>query len=726
MRPVFFLCFVSSVALAANYEVPLTTVDDAQDVLDLEEKGDISSSTADVLLELLENGVDLNTASREQLYDLPGILYTDADAIIQYRKNKGRIEDPSELVAAGAITDEQLLLIAPYISLDEERTRLPISGKVHFISAASNGDFLTKNGPAPPFLLNSKVRLPADLAAGFMVGTTRREPGSPVYDASRDALTVSPFAYKFHLPYFWAQWKPGNRKLIVGTFNVGFAERLTIDTSRRYTPDGIYNTEYIRRPRDLSRVCRQSSAGFFAPCADGESDTYVTPDFQWREPFRGVAGSIDDLELPGGSTMDLAGFLSYQTRPIYQYELYNKAVCDDPRDDKNPACSAPQILVVKDPNDFTQDTRLVYTTLPSVYDELLGGAHVAWHPTPQYRAGLTGYGATNFFHDAPPGILLGTQEYSRVPSGGPFGALGIDGKAVFGDFQLTLEGSRSFDSTVGGGGGWGVVQRSVFSPKRHEVEVSLRFYDDKYLNPYARPVSAPDEFDGQRARNELGARVKYTGKLPYDVVVRAGVDFWVLPFTSSAGQAGTANIYSLFRVDLVGFPYVKPAFWLDMRNRNLANFSHGGCSSETQIIVEGDSTFNCSGDLYRLAARLSVVPPTGRYLTGAVQTAVTWKDDVRYKDSFRNQFMMWGELRSQPLDWLLLRGRVRYLNEDTSAPDYLEKSVQTFIEATFVLPRTVRATLRYDVFAWLDARDTTLTRIPRTEHRLLLDARVSF
>src|SRR5690242_7179746 len=59
-------------------------VDDEGDLQDLLSSGEITQDTFDELLDLLENGVDLNEASREDLYALPNLTYDDVDAILQY------------------------------------------------------------------------------------------------------------------------------------------------------------------------------------------------------------------------------------------------------------------------------------------------------------------------------------------------------------------------------------------------------------------------------------------------------------------------------------------------------------------------------------------------------------------------------------------------------------------------------------------------------------------
>ena len=370
--------------------------------------------------------------------------------------------------------------------------------------------------------------------------------------------------------------------MVAGTFTIGFGERLTLDNTRRVTPRGIYLVEDYRRVIPLSQTCKISGEGFLAdPTSgcdlEGGKNLYITPDYTWRESFRGIAGSIEDLKLGAEASMSLYGFASYQTRDLYQYEMFDRAQCEDPRSESD-SCKAPQVFVG---NDLSRDGRLKFTTLPGLYEELVGGGHVDFKPSDRYRIGFTGYGATTFFHGTP--LRLEPQEWSRTPFGGPFGAVGLDLKAQFGQFGLFLEAARSFDSIKAGpdpinqpagGGGFGVEQRTVFNPRRHQFEFSLRYYDNKFLNPLARPIASPDEFEGQSARNEYGARLRYFGKLGYDFEFRALADFWSAPFASRAGPAGIANLYSRLRLDYEGYRVIAPAVWFDIRNKNLASSQH--------------------------------------------------------------------------------------------------------------------------------------------------------
>lgn len=720
---------IAAPAFGAIYENSIE-VDDQEDIFEAEQRGDISSDTADTLVELIGEGVDLNSADREQLYDLPGLTYADVDAVLEYRKAKGHIDDPVELVGAGALTAEQLVQIAPFIRIDAARPLLPVSGKIHLASR-----FTTTDNVPPPAMLTARLRGPFDLSAGFMMFTTRRRADSPTYDPLNDALQSKGFLYQAHLPRVFLQWKPGNARLIAGTFTIGFAERLTLDNTRRVTPRGLYLVDDYRRVQDLSKTCKLSGAGFLddpsSGCDPNEGkNLYITPDYKWRDSFRGVAGSIEDLKLGEEASMSVYGFLSYQNRPIYQYELFDRRYCSDPRDDTDANCKAP---IVRIPDN---GTRLVFSTLNNTFDELTGGGHVTFKPTHRFTLGVTAFAAMPFFKQSP--LELDFQEYSRYPTGGAFGAVGLDAHASYKGFNFFLEATHNFDGRFGtaGRGGYGVEQRTTFSPKRHELELSLRFYDDGFGTPYARPIASPDMLEGQRARNEAGARFRWIGTWSRDWQTRLGANFWVNPSPTISGvptgdpltdkiamPAGVPNLYVLARVDFTGWSFFQPAIWFDMRNKNLPQSVHGTCSSG-YVLTEGD-TFACGGDLYKAVARLEFFP-IRKKLSVVLQGALTWRDDYKYKDRFRNDVQAWAEVRAQPVDFLQFRVRTRYLFEDISDNTYKEQSSWTYVEGAWLIGKGTRLSLRYDLYVWLDERTSTANRVPNPEHRFQLDFRLAF
>jgi hypothetical protein len=703
-----------SAARAAVYEKSLV-IEDEEDLLSLEQSGDLSPDAADTLLELLREGVDLNTASRDELYDLPGLTYPDVDKLLAYREAQGRIEDPAALVSSGTLSAAQLLQIAPFLRVAAAGVTLPVSGNLRGLGAFASADDVP-----PPALLAARLRGPAGLSAGALLATTRRSVAPPRYDALLDTLVTSGPGFRVNLPRAFLEWTPRRWRLIAGTFTLGFGERLTLDNTRRFTPHGLYLSDDFRRPPDLSRVCQLSSPDpLGGACADGAPNRYVTPDFATRDTVRGLAGSVEEVALGATARLSAYGFVSFQSKALYQYELYDRRFCGDPRDNASADCAAPPIYL--DTPSRVGSARVVFSTLPALYDELAAGGHVELRPTPRYRIGLTGYGAKPYFHAVP--MQLDFQEYSRTPWGGSYGAVGVDAQASFANINLAIEAAHSFDAATGGG--IGVVQRTTWSPAQHELELSLRYYDDRFANPYARPVSAPDEYDGQRARNELGGRLRWLYRPSADWEFKSRADFWVLPFTNErVGPAGTANLYGQARADFQGWEVFAPSAWVDARNRNLASSEHGRCASGTAVYTEG-SPFTCSGDTYRLVGRVELRPLGPRH-TLAVQGSFSWTDDARYQDRFRNDAMLWAELRSQVLAWLHLRMKSRWLVQDLSDDAALERSLWTFLEAQLQLPARLVVALRYDVLLWLDRRASTLTRVPNPEHRWLADVRWQF
>lgn len=290
-----WLCawLVSTPTWAAIYENAVA-VDDEETLFDLQQRQDVSTATVETLLELMREGVDINLATREQLSDVPGLQLQDVEAILTHRHAHGPFNSLEQLVEAQLLSSEQLQQLRPFLKLSSAGDFL-IRGRARLVSR-----FTATDNVAPPVLLSARLAGPAQLSAGVMLATTRLLASPPHYDATRDALQVQGIHYSVHLPRFFVQWAPGKAKILLGTYTVGFAERLTLDTSRRVTPNGMYLTDDFQRPLDLARPCRVSNVrGLFdasqaASCSESvdEAVPYVTSDFNCR---RGVSGSSSRL-----------------------------------------------------------------------------------------------------------------------------------------------------------------------------------------------------------------------------------------------------------------------------------------------------------------------------------------------------------------------------------------------------------------------------------------------
>jgi hypothetical protein len=715
-------CIVALPAAAAIYESPVN-VRDEDDVRALGERGDLSDATVQTLLELMQDGVDLSAAGRDELYELPGLTYADVDAIIAFRTAQGRIDDPAQLAAAGALTAQQLLEIAPFVlSTELGGTASRVRGRYRAI-----GLFTLTDPVPPPAILQSSLLGPLGFSGGIGATTTRNRPGSPLYDASRDALSVSPPRYAFDLPKFFVQWRRAYVHVIAGTFRVGFGERLTLDDSVRYSPAGMYADDIFYVPGNLVGSCHVSPGELaYTPCDPTQKSHYETNDFKWREPFRGVGASVEDLPLgSSGWHASLHGFGSYQTRSIYQYEIFSHTRCDDPRTGSR-ECKAPQVYERIGDGSGAQPT-LEYSTLPDLLDELAGGGHLEV-ANATFAFGVTGYGAVPRFHV--PALAPDFQSWSKYPFDGPFGAVGTNARLTIADWSLYVEVARSFDHEPLGGGGLGAVLRAVYGLKSRELELVARFYDLLFVNPYARPVSSPDDIDGSRARDEAGLRVKYADRSLGALQLRSFVDFWVLPYdaklidsqitgNNTGYKAGTANLWGQIRADYRGWKLIEPSAWFDYRNKNLADSGYGACYSSADGRYYPPGVL-CTGERYRIAARIEL-RPLGARLSFTATYLHDFVSDLRYPDRLDQDARFIFEARSQPVQWLLLRARARYTKLDLFSNDSLEQSLWSFLEATWLGLRPLHVTLRYDNYLWLDRRPSTLNRTPNPEHRFRLE-----
>lgn len=64
----------------------------------------------------IPHDVDINTADKELLTQLPGIGPVTADSILQYRKTNGQFKSIEELTQVKGIGDKSLAKLKPYLS----------------------------------------------------------------------------------------------------------------------------------------------------------------------------------------------------------------------------------------------------------------------------------------------------------------------------------------------------------------------------------------------------------------------------------------------------------------------------------------------------------------------------------------------------------------------------------------------------------------------------------
>ncbi|HEY0136076.1 MAG TPA: hypothetical protein VGB85_18445, partial [Nannocystis sp.] len=608
--------------------------------------------------------------------------------------------------------------------------------------------------------LDGQISTLRHMTMGF-AGVLLRDRVSDVrYDPRRDALSAEAPRPQAVLPKFFVQWDTDQWAILAGTYRAGFGQRLTFDNTRNYTPNGFYRdlTIYPRAVR-LNSLCNENAGELDqSPCQGDSGNTYATPDFRWQETLQGLAVGLKKLEM-GPGWLQAYAFMSVKGKTAYQYQLYDPEICEDPRNDEDPRCSAPPIYK-RLPNPLAPTSEFAYQKLPQMYRDTTAGGNVSYFFNRRSWVGVTGYGTDITWQTG--GKPLGFQEWARTPFGGPFGAVGINASWGKRWSDLGVEVSRSFDSMKAasgsdktdarGGGGYAAIVRHTAAWDRHEVETIVRYYDRNFANPYARPLSGNDVYEGQRARDEAGFRVRYTGRPAKKTSVRAYINYWVAPSTR------ISSIHLLARVEHQVSRWFIPGVWFEGRDKNLAVNGPGNCyggdpgvssnidsgdpdsfdPAETEVDygnLMGDPAARCPGEAlkYNLQAaffphrRVKLVPRFQHRFVGDPRSTAISEPMMGYpkpakvpREGYRQDLSAWLTITTRPIDSVRLRGRLRYLNQDIADNTYLEQSLWSYVDVGYLLRKKFLIQVRYDLYVWLDKRASTLTRIPSPEHRLLL------
>jgi len=732
-------------AAAVEYEI-YVDIDDEEELNDLLLTDQITDTTYETLVELLRRGTDLNRASREDLYALPNLSYEEVDRILAYRQDAGRIADPADLVVAGVLTQRKLASLAAFLLIPDARgSRGGVHGFVRY-----RATYVAQDPRVPPMALQSRMQAFGNLTVGGAAHLDAQRLGAVTWDPNRAALIAQPDAIRPRLPKLFAQWDTERFGVLVGSYRVGFGQRLTFDNSRRYTPNGFYLDDAIVARYDLVRGCSESAGELtLSPCADDARR--VAPNFRTSPGLRGVVAGAKHLPLPVG-WLQLYGFWSMQNHDIYQYRLYDAGRCEDPRSD-DARCNSPSVYrAPEDP--LASTSAYIYRTLPNTLDVITQGANLSWFRDDRTHVGVTGYGSVPRWRID--GAQLDLQPADRLPRGGAWGAVGADFSWGRRRADLFGEVTRSFDSIPveqGGGGGFAGILRQTTSWNDQEVEVSARYYDAGFANPYSRPISARDRHEGNQARDEAGARVRYTAQLIERVNLRTFADVWVRPTTLEPRM----RVFARADVDVTS--WWRPGLWAEYQNNDLGSPRFFECIDESvpsdPVFGFPDEAVTCGGQRVQLTARSRFQPIKKLYFTlqyrHEVQNEIFIGDDFSRTSEFGdaidfetfdpqdegdleryaarnglrqdiNAFLM---VVAQPIDQLRLRGRVRWFWEDISDNTRFEHSLWTYVEAQVKIRRWLVPTLRYDLYTYLDRRDSTATRRPNPEHwiRFQLESR---
>lgn len=665
-----------------------------EDVIYLVQRGELSQSAADVLIEFIHEGVDLNTALPQPLFQLSGMTDLQLKQLIELRRERMHRQDAGTVVAPRVLLEDQRSISSP---------KKPFQASVRAVTQYTLGDELF-----PPLLLNGRVSAPQEgLMAGMTLHGARRVIAQPTLDSFSRELTTTGLQYSPQLPRFFLQFERERLKLIVGTFDIGFAERLTLDVA------GSRRAAGLAARNDFSRRTGRVRRWPFSQPLDDDLQTpharLVTPDFEFQDTFRGISASLRDLPLGSAATLAVTAFGSIQSRRVAPREVFDRTRCDGSQKPDIP-CETPIVRLADSP-------AILISSVPALTAiELAGGGHAEISLRDWFQLGVTGYLARLALEPS----FLDFRDSSRFPSGGLFGALGIDARVSGPRTSFHFELSRSFDRSVGNrGGGWAAVARGRWFVTGHELELSGHLFDPHFQNPFARPVAFADEEFGQRARNEAGLRFRSWSTLS-QWQFRTRFDVWGRPFNRQDAPAGTIHLSTTARVGFSGWRSFQPSLWMGLRSRNFSASSFEGCSTSMTDSAWTPSLAQdgrCLADSYR-AALLTEFQLIPARLSLAQQAVFVLVSPSATNPAIRADLQFWSEIKASPTDWFRIHLRARYSFQDVSTHHIAQSTLWSSAYVTISPASQLSVAARYDFLH--QPSPVSL------EHRFLLDVSASF
>jgi len=648
---------------AVEYSDPIV-VDDDDGIYQAYENGLLTETERDRLIDLMRERVDLNRADRDELYELPGMSYVWADRILKYRKQHGDFALPEDVLEVPGLPDEVWEQMASFVDAGKGwgwlknvrgRVRLRGNGIDTYNSGDPAGTEANPSDPRPAFAQQADFTLFDSYTLGWTLlqdehlAPVRFEPWSgttPGYFVT-DGTTYVPGLSSFKA-YGTGRW--GKFDAIAGHYRAGFGQGLTFDTTGKIQPWGWTRDQTVY-------------------------EAYNGVGFSMARGQRGAAITAHGLDVGDDLTLDAAAFFSFSDDSAYQYDFGGYGV-----DPKHPDEFGSYCLYRGFMDSDCRETgasarsqnKLSYQTLPRVFHEVLGGGALRLQWGERHYVGVAGYGSSVLWRFDGPFQFSDSASYPEDrQTWGVFGAhfgTGAGVWSLFGEAALTDRMSPA------------VYVRSLLELDRVDVDLSVRDYETGFDNPHGRGKADEDEYLGNRARDERGARVLVTGKLPWKVRVSGALDVWQRPSLA----LWNGEIYA--RVDWNPWRLLGVAAWLTLKDKDLGR----GGRAESYDVNGDDPGHGLKWDW--------TVQLTSQPLDGLVFTAYykrTLKDTSTYDDAFEPTQSFWVRGAYRFLSDYRVAARVKFYDEDTLDAGRGDRYWEVYGEAEARLWRSVYAKLRY-------------------------------
>ncbi len=504
-------------ALAREYETEII-VDSPEELYDMLGSGELDEETVDFLVALMDHPLDLNRADARLLYDLPSVTYELAEAIVAARAARGPFSAVEELLQVPGMTQLVFESILPFITVrppleDGATAPVPVEGdgrlgmlyRDGLKRGAKGGGKLDELVYGPQSYLKAQAAGFTYFGAGLLA--TFRARTSADWDLSQGRLVSEGPQEQPDLDGIYLRWGYGAWGIIVGSYDIGFGERLTLDTTSRRDPHGF--EENVRFSEDNETGRLRPDAGLFGVAASMEGADLP---FGWmdvslfasteRNDEQHLYFGLDPLN-PGSATCTFGGS---PTGCPSGYECGEDGLC--------------HTSTMYDPEGDTFGEDL---SLKDAYRETLFGGNATLNLDDDTSIGVTAYRAQTE-------ILIADESEpffapaSKWPQRLSFGAAGLNARTAVGPVTFSGEVARSFP------GSFGVYTRAIVDLESWgETSLAVRRYDAAFENPHSRGESARDEVMGLAGRNEEGVRWELVLLPVKGLRVSSDIDVWRNP-----------------------------------------------------------------------------------------------------------------------------------------------------------------------------------------------------
>ncbi len=228
-RP-WLLPLLAPALVGFDYGVPIYVLSEA-DIYELEYAGDIEEQDRDQLLAMLQDPLDLNRATRDELQQLPEVTYALADAIIARRRKQAfRAARQLEALVGKAVWRQ----CRPFVLAEPPAASTPLikgSTSLRMLERFEDQRF-------PVLYVKSRNQFRGWLDSGVLLA---EEPGVYGVEYGADGVSLEGERPRVSLERVHLGASRGAWSLIAGHYMAGFGQSLTFDVTDRARPHGFYH-----------------------------------------------------------------------------------------------------------------------------------------------------------------------------------------------------------------------------------------------------------------------------------------------------------------------------------------------------------------------------------------------------------------------------------------------------------------------------------------------------